>query len=280
MVLAVKEVACTGAMFAGLVVAYTVANPVAIKRTEYTLKSDKLKRNYKIVFISDIHYGYCQDIRKIDNALGRVDSERPDIVILGGDITQVQITTKPELRRIYGELGSLSNKYGIYFIYGNHDFGRYKHSFGKACSGNNYDKHELFESITSNGISVLSDSIVDINNDLRLVGRYNKADDEVVRAKVNNLIPDTSRYNIVADHYPVEMGQCSRSGADLQLSGHTHGGQIFPGNLIVKMCGMVPYGLCCYGNMSLIVSSGMGVSCAHARNLHACEYVVINLCVE
>lgn len=256
---------------------YTVANPSSVVRTEYTVRSPKVSKPYMIVFISDIHYGCVQERYVPEKALERVSSERPDVVLLGGDIVQYPVTSKSDMQRIFSLLGCLEAKDGVYFVYGNHDAidGR---TFDKPAHMDFYTQDELLSVLTDNGIKVLKDDYVELRDDVRLVGRDNSMQKGVQRKNVADLISPSDIFTVCVDHTPVEQNECSQAGVDLLLSGHTHGGQLFPINIMEELLWHMPaYGRREYGSMSAIVSSGMGVGAYNLRNLHHCEYVVINV---
>ena len=139
---------------------------------------------------------------------------------------------------------------------------------------------ELERAITGNGIRILNDEKTQINGDIVLVGRSDpKWEDAVDRIDLPDILneSDRSRYVVVLDHQPVEYEQNSRQGADLQISGHTHGGQMFPFAIMEKLMGHLIYGEYHFGNMEQIVSSGLTGWGWPMRNEAKCEYVLINI---
>lgn len=272
-----KRVIGAAVLVTMLIAVYTIANPSSVVRTEYTVRSPKVRKPYKIVFISDIHYGCAQECYVPEKALERVSSESPDVVLLGGDIVQYPVTSKSDMQRIFSLLGCLEAKDGVYFVYGNHDAtdGR---TFDKPAHTDFYTQNELLSVLTDNGIKVLKDDCAELRDDVRLVGRDNSMQEDVQRKNVADLISTSDTFTVCVDHTPVEQNECSQAGVDLLLSGHTHGGQLFPINIMEELLWHMPaYGRREYGSMSAIVSSGMGVGAYNLRNLHHCEYVVINV---
>ena len=88
---------------------------------------------------------------------------------------------------------------------------------------------------------------------------------------------DSESFIILLDHQPLDEKNNSENGADLQISGHTHGGQIFPYGLVKELQGEYTYGKYQIGNMIEIVSSGLCGWGIPLRNEAPCEYVIINI---
>lgn len=253
-----------------LLLGYGYLNMRQIVKTEYTVVSDKLSDGYRIVLITDTHYGTIQDRAILQAAVQEIDALAPDIVLLGGDIVEEE-TSKEDMEEAFRVLGSLKSTYGIYYIYGNHDRQPY-------TSAPAYTDGELAEAITANEIVILNDRIVDIGQDLVLAGRED-AGRRQGRLSSEELLKgaDRSRFLIVADHQPLEAEENAAQGADLELSGHTHAGQLLPIGHINTLHGMRNYGLSQEGGCTVIVSSGAAGWGFPIRTQGRCEYVVISL---
>lgn len=249
-----------------------------IDLTEYNLSTDKIDNGpYSIVFISDVHYDTIQDPKLVSESISKINDLHPDIVILGGDITDDR-TPNDSMKEIYKELGALNSTFGTYFIYGNHDRQPYETDYENG--NRTYTDEELYNAIESNGITILEDDKIIINNDIVLVGRDDVGwFDDGPRANITDLIDETdlSKYVVVADHQPVEQEENAKAGVDLQISGHTHGGQVFPYAIFQKLMGICSYGEYDYGDMEFIVSSGLTGWGWPMRNEAKCEYVLINI---
>lgn len=259
-------------------IVYTCGNPTHVIRTEYTVKTDKITIPYKLVFISDVHYGCVQDKAVVYEALTRVNEECADVVLLGGDIVQSPVTSKNDMEEIFMLLGHLSARNGIYFIYGNHDAVDDGTAFDSPRHSDCYAQNHLTKALHDYGIGVLCDSSVYLGDSVILIGRDNVLRETGCRSSISELVEDSTKYSICVDHVPTEYTECMQAGIDLHLSGHTHGGQLFPINLMERFIWKMPvYGKRNIGCMTAIVSSGMGVGAYNARNVHHCEYVVINV---
>lgn len=260
-----------------LLVLYTVVNPKHIVGAYYQINSSKLNTDVKILYVSDIHYGCVQDKSVVDTALAQLADEEFDVILLGGDIVQCPVTSKSDMLRVMSELGELRSKYGTYFVYGNHDAHDDGTAFDKPKHYDIFDSDDIIDALCSNGIKILNDESALLDNGILLIGRSNSFDNQK-RVPVSNLVTVDNAFVLCMDHAPIEMSECSQAGVDLQVSGHTHGGQLFPINVLEPIIWKMPsYGLKTYGDMKLIVSSGMGIGAYPLRNAHCCEYVVINI---
>ncbi len=260
----------------GVILGYGYANIRNIVRTSYSVQAQKnISRDYKVLFISDIRYGTILEKEGLEELVKRLNREKGDIVILGGDITD-ESTEKVELQELFSKLGNISSKYGIYFVWGNHDRQTY--------SGNpKYTQAELSKAITENGIKILEDEVVTINNEIALIGRNDYGAlkfSEEKRAKISEILKneDNEKFIITADHQPVDYEEIKEQ-TDLVVSGHTHAGQVFPAGYFIKLIKTADlwYGHEKVGNMDAVVSSGASGWGYPIRTQKHSEYVVIEI---
>ncbi|MER2013165.1 MAG: metallophosphoesterase, partial [Methanobrevibacter sp.] len=249
-----------------------------IELTQYNLTTDKIdNESYSLVWLSDIHYGTVQNPQLVKESISKINDLKPDIVVLGGDIVDER-TSNEDMNEVFRQLGEINSTYGTYYIFGNHDT---QPSSTDYENGNRtFSDEELKRAITGNGIRILNDEKAQINGDIVLVGRSDpKWEDAVDRIDLPDILneSDRSKYVVVLDHQPVEYEQNSRQGADLQISGHTHGGQVFPFAIMEELMGHLIYGEYHFGNMEQIVSSGLTGWGWPMRNEAKCEYVIINI---
>ncbi len=239
-----------------------------VTATNYTVKSEKVTRNYRIVFISDTHYGTVQNPEILEDKIAEINALSPDLVILGGDIVE-DGTTKNEMYAAFELLGQLKAEYGIYCVYGNHDRQRYNTSplFTEA---------ELTEAIEKNNITLLTDEI-QVLGELQLIGREEKSAKERKEASILAENTDSSKFILIADHQPTTLSENKPLCADLQLSGHTHGGQIFPLGFMTFFYDGLVYGQYSQNGSELIVSSGFAGWGFPIRTQGKSEYVVVNI---
>lgn len=248
---------------------YGFINMRNIIKTEYTINTNKLNQDLKILFISDAHYGEVLNDKTFKKTINKINKEEYDIVILGGDITD-EGTTMEEMNSVFNLISKINNKYGIYYVYGNHDKQNY--------SGNkNYKIEELTKVLNKNNIIILNDETKLINDNILLIGRNDLSQ---TRKELNKIISmDSSKYMITIDHQPTEYNENKKLGVDLIISGHTHAGQLFPIGLLIDLLktSEMSYGHKTIGNLNAIVSSGISGWGYPIRTSSHSEYVVINI---
>ena len=254
-----------------IVFTYGIINVRNIVRTEYDVSTDKSIRaeGYKIALLSDVHYGKLNNKKDLARLAESLSAQELDMVIICGDIVD-EDTTKAQMQEIFSVLGTIKSSYGSYFIFGNHD----KQPYSKKQV---FTESELVSVIEQNGIDVLDDESVNIGDDILLVGRRDR---KAERKSVEELLigADSSKYVIFADHEPYDFKIKSDAGVDLQLSGHTHGGQLFPVGTFMDLfnIGDMVYGKKQIGNMTAITTSG--ITGSHPlRTQGKSEYVVLTI---
>ena len=247
---------------------YGYINMNNVTATSYTVTSDKVTESYRVVFISDTHYGTIQDPDILKEKIQEINRLNPDLVILGGDIIE-DGTSKEDMYAAFEAFSQLRAKYGTYYIYGNHDRQRYNASplFTEA---------ELSEAIAQNGITVLAEEVRDFG-EIQLVGREEKTAKERKDTAVLAENTDQSKFILVADHQPTTLESNKPLKADLQLSGHTHGGQIFPLGYIGFLYDDLVYGEYEENGSKIIVSSGFAGWGFPIRTQGKSEYVIVNI---
>ena len=143
---------------------YGTVNMQVVSPNYFTVGSEKLSQSYKAVFLADLHVGSSQSMATTEKTIRKAAAESPDIVILGGDITD-EFTTKEEMERTFELLGEL--EVPMYYIYGNHD----RQPNHEKAIGRTYSDEELRSALDANGIIVLEDEWVAFSDDLILMGR-------------------------------------------------------------------------------------------------------------
>jgi predicted MPP superfamily phosphohydrolase len=224
-------------------------------------------KSLRVAAVSDIHLGSIirkRSIRKLSSILHDI---KPDVVFLLGDIVDGEIG--PVLR------GDLLQYFtcpkcndGLYAIAGNHEY------IGGGSRTIPY--------IESKGIRVLKDEVVTIDGGIQLIGRIDK---DAGRFYGKNRKPldeimkqvDTTKPVILLDHQPFHLDETAKAGVDLQLSGHTHNGQMWPLNYFTRLIYEVSYGYLKKGNTNIIVSSGYGLWGPRVRSGSHSEVLLINI---
>lgn len=198
----------------------------------------------RVVAVSDVHLGYGTDKAMLQTYVERINALRPDVILIGGDLIDNSVVPL-EAERMEEELARLEAPYGIYMVPGNHEY-----LSGIEASA---------EFIGKTPIVLLRDSLVTLPNGFRLVGRddrYNRAR-KPLEALVRNLPPD--KPVILLDHQPYELAKTAEAGIDLQFSGHTHRGQIWPLSWMTDRMFELSYGYKEIGESRFYVSSGLSL---------------------
>lgn len=207
-----------------------------------TKQADK-RKTLNIVMASDIHLSSIIGRSRIDQIVEKINSLSPDLVLLPGDIVDGDLN--PVIHQNLGEsLRKISAPLGVYAVTGNHE---YIGGVEKAC-----------EYIAEHGVKILRDSSVFIDSSFYIVGREDRSARK--RYSLKELMENVEKkYPIILmDHQPFHLGEAEANGVDLQLSGHTHHGQMWPFNHITDMVYELAYGYLVKGQTHIYVSSGVG----------------------
>lgn len=253
-----------------IIIMYGLYNMNHIVKTSYSITSTKnLKNDYKIVMISDIHYPTSLNSTKLNQLVNQILKENPDYVMLCGDITD-EYTSNSQKDEVFKTLGQLTHIADVFYVYGNHDLGNYSIHNKTSCN-------EFSQLIESYGIQVLNDEQITLNNEITLIGRkdYNLHN----RKSIDSYNINKNTYNIILDHQPKELKECSKNKIDLHLSGHTHSGQIFPLYYIFELFNIneLNYGIEPFNQMNAINTSGVSGWGFPVRTQQHSEYVIINI---
>lgn len=261
-------------MVTALILGYGYFHMRDVCRTEYAVSVEKPLREegYKIALITDLHYPTTMEEHRLEKYCGQISKQKPDIVLLGGDIVDER-TSRNDMEKAFSALGKISNQFGIYYVYGNHD---------KALYANNppFTPEQLEQAIKAQGIKTLCDETVDINGEILLTGRRDRSESSG-RAGTAQLLrgKDKRKCLLLLDHQPAELKENAGAGIDLQLSGHTHGGQIWPVGLIIDVLGFgeLNYGYKKIASSQFLVSSGIAGWGYPIRTGARSEYVIVNV---
>jgi len=238
---------------------------------EYAVKSDKISEPYTIAFVSDTHFGYTVKENKLSTDVRLINEINPDCVILGGDITDDR-TTREEVENAYAILGQISCS--KYFVYGNHDLQQYEALDGREY----YTEQELNTIIAQAGVRALKDETIALTDEIVLLGRQDASmSSRKSIEELSSVLPDSDTFLLVADHQPYETEDILAYGADVQLSGHSHNGQLFPNDLLYRLFGYDSYGAYDIGTTKLIVSAGAGTCGEFFRTAGHSEIVLLRL---
>jgi predicted MPP superfamily phosphohydrolase len=244
--------------------------------TRYTLESKKLDRDIRIVQVSDSHVGATFDAVGFLRHIGKINDMEPDVVVITGDFVDDDTSREDMLAACYA-LGKLTAPNGVFFVYGNHDKGYYS----EAVRG--WTNAELRSRLVQNGVIVLEDASVPIDDGLYIVGRKDRSEEQRNggRMSAEELLSmvDSKQYIVVLDHQQYDFDGEAAAGADLVLCGHTHGGQFIPIRYIGEWIGenALRYGHEKRQNTDFIVSSGISNWTFRFKTGCHSEIVVIEL---
>ncbi len=219
--------------------------------TEYALsipKSAGPHRELNVVLVSDTHYGYMNGHGQIRKLVDMVNSLQPDLILFAGDI--IDDDFGPFVARgMAAELSQLSPRLGTYGVLGNHDDG-------------SENLAEFRAELERAGIRLLVDEWVTVDESIIIGGRNDSSQarspggavplDDVLQGA------DRSLPVLLMDHQPNRLADAVAAGIDLQVSGHTHRGQVFPGSLITSRIFEVDWGHLQKEATHFVVSSGFG----------------------
>ena len=242
-----------------------------VSQTDYRFETTKpLKRDYRIVAIADSHFGITQNGETFSREMRRVQDLNPDAVVIVGDFVDDD-TDKADMVEACRALGELDIPFGVFFVYGNHDNGYYRYR--------NFDSAELRDELEKNGVTILTDESILLDDCLYMVGRRDRSDRG--RAPIDELMAglDRTKFAVVLDHQPNDFDAEAAAGADLVLCGHTHGGHIFPAGQIGLLMGAndAVYGVTKRQNTSFVVTSGISGWAIPFKTGTCSEIAVIDL---
>ena len=247
---------------------YGMINAGNIQTTKYDISIDKKAGNLdslNVVLIADLHLGYNIGCRHMEKMVEKINAQNPDLVVVAGDIFDNEYEALENPDRLAAILRGIQSKYGVYACYGNLDIQE------KILAGFTFGGKEKKESsvkmdkfLEKAGITLLRDEYTLIDNSFYLYGRpdYERPGRGIDERKSPQEITadmDLSLPVLVIDHEPRELQELADAGVDADLCGHTHDGQLFPGNLTIKLMWENACGYLKKDNMHSIVTSGVGL---------------------
>ncbi len=176
-----------------------------------TLTSPKIQQERTIVVLSDLHISRTTNPKKIKAIVDKTNAVRPDIILLAGDIVDDDLKIIQDTTSL---LSNLKAKEGVYFVSGNHEF--------------YIGYHEAMDMLSALGLTSIENKKIQLSNDITLVGLSDTRTAERFHLpnKTSEVLTNagSNAYILLVSHSPTPMDLSY----DLQVSGHTHGGQIFP----------------------------------------------------
>ncbi|MDR1658089.1 MAG: metallophosphoesterase [Deltaproteobacteria bacterium] len=217
--------------------------------THFEIKVQNLSRPVTVMHIPDLHLGSQRGAGYLTKVLTEIEKYSPDIVIYNGDLADNNLILREEIFNLFKTV-----KAEQYYTTGNHEY--------------YIDTDKVLALARGAGLKVLRSEMVQTHG-LQLIGlEYMNADKAASDPhQVNNLtieeelpkiLRSRSRPTLLAHHSPVGLEYVKEGDIDVMLSGHTHGGQVFPGTLFIQLRFPYSKGLFNLGRTTLLVSQGAG----------------------
>jgi predicted MPP superfamily phosphohydrolase len=229
-------------------------------RQPITLSTKKpLEQPLKIVMLSDLHIGYHNQVTELDRWIALINCEKPDLILIGGDIIDGHIRPLEDQKMAQSFHGLTAP---MVACLGNHEY-----YTGTPKAQKFYQEA---------GITLLVDSVLQLKA-INVIGRDDRSNPQ--RKSLEQLMAgvDKSKYTIVLDHQPYHLGEAEHCGADFQLSGHTHYGQLWPISWIEDAMYEDAFGPLQKGKTQYYVTSGIGIWGGKFRIGTHSEYLVATL---
>jgi len=231
---------------------FTNASFIKVKRININIGADSLR----IVQLSDIHIGAVHDGKYLNKVVQKTNALKPDLVVITGDLVDgsgFDIKSFDALKDI---------KAKTFMVIGNHE------TFDAMT--------KLGSIVRNNNITLLRNEMVEYNG-LQIIGVDYVADSEYLAKVLPNIDFDRNKPSILLQHTPTELDVAAKYGISIQLSGHTHNGQMVPFNIIEKPVYKYMNGLYKLNNTYLYVSPGTGTWGPRMRLFTHNEITLMNI---
>lgn len=242
-----------------------------IKTTSYDVIINKTipeRTSMKVVLLADTHFGYNAGVLHARELVRKINKQKPDLVCIAGDIFDNEYDAIRNPEKLEKTLRGIKSTYGVYACWGNHDLNEeilagftFKHKDGDLSD---IKDPRMKKFLKNSNIHILEDESILINDQFYVIGRKDASLTEKIHetrkapAQLTEKL-DRDKPIIMIDHQPKELQELADAGVDLDLCGHTHDGQTFPGNFTIKLMWENPCGLLSKDNMTNITTSGAGV---------------------
>lgn len=228
-----------------------------------SLQSEKSQQHktMKIVAVSDLHIGTSIGKKQLQKYVDLINVQNPDLVLFAGDLIDREMQAV-EQQNLHEDLQKLQSKWGAIAILGNHEY----------FSG---DLDRVTDFYKKSNIHLLKDQFLSLDNGVIIAGREDKIKPNRKELKEILSGADLTKPIILLDHQPFHLDDAEANQVDISFSGHTHNGQFFPGNLIVKKMYENGYGYLKKGATHTYVTSGLGIWGPQYRIGTQSELVVI-----
>ena len=240
-----------------IVSGYSILKAMHLEIKELEIPIEGLKEKIHVVQITDIHIGPVREHKFVQKMVDNCNQQNPHLIFITGDLFDGS-------SQIHDEIIKILNKFEapVFMVTGNHDYFQ--------------GIDEVYDALERTQISVLHNQKMQFN-DLQVIGVDYSFQTRYLESSLQKIDFDADKPTVLLYHLPRELQAAHKAGVDLQLSGHTHNGQIFPFKYLVKL--QFPYigGLYRYKNTLLYVSQGTGTWGPPMRLGSRCEITNIYL---
>lgn len=222
---------------------YNVVNP---RVQTYDIQVPRRHSNLeklKIVAAADFHLSNITGPHFLENIVEKINSLNPDLVIIAGDIT-IERSSIVDWKNYDADFRKIKSRYGVYTIIGNHEL--------------QYYPEKTLQFITRSNMRLLQDKIENIEGRFYILGRNDNSDRqrEPLEAVMKDIKDDLPV--IMIEHRISELEKVEEQKIDVHISGHTHAGQLFPANLLMKLIYRLNWGYKKFRDTHFFVTSGVG----------------------
>jgi predicted MPP superfamily phosphohydrolase len=240
-----------------IISAYAIYNSYLLKINEIEIPLKGLKDDLMAVHLSDIHIGSVRNSGYMERIVTETNKLNSDVIFITGDLVDGSA-------RLHKHTFKAINRFNAptFFVTGNHE---------------TYEGlDEVFRVLGCTDLKILQNELVEFNR-IQVIGVDYSFERDHLKKTLSQLKIDEDKPSILLYHLPRELKDANEAGIDLQLSGHTHNGQMIPFNVLVKL--MFPYltGLYEYKGTQLYVSQGTGTWGPPMRLGSRCEITLIRL---
>lgn len=247
---------------------YGICHVSHIKTKYYNVQIQKFvpgMESLKIILVADFHFGFSTDYSHTKEIIQKINKEQADLVCIAGDTFDNDFDSIVHPEKLQALLKTIKSRYGVYACWGNHDLNEpILAGFTFRSSPEKLNDPRMEEFLKNSSVRLLKDQWELIDQRFYLIGREDpqRAKKLGVKRKTPAQLTkklDRGKPIIVLDHQPKNLEELSAAGTDLDLCGHTHNGQIFPGNIFTRFLWENSWGYLRKGSMHNIVTSGVGV---------------------
>lgn len=220
------------------------------------------KEPLTIVHLSDVHLGLLTSPKWVGEVVNKVNSLQGDLIVITGDLVDDSFD---KVKKFVPQMKELKAKHGVFAVAGNHEYYSGLENFFKFCDAAN--------------IRALHNEAINIEGKINLIGLSDEVtkSTQSFKSHLQEILNkcDLELYNILLVHQPIGFKHTAAMGIDLQLSGHTHRGQLPPMNILVNLNYRYAYGLHTCGNSHIYTTSGTGTWGPPMRLFSDSEIVII-----